>query len=211
MKRLLAIVALVTFGLPAQGPAQSSSTPPTPSQDDESTPAKSAPAKPSVVPAEFVGRWKSGAYELFLSSELARSVYGPNATSARVTEMVVAPSGQGTITITRKVVNRRGRVVPGTLSIEELQFVIGAPEEKPGLRPRYPGEVTRAERRYPDNPNDKWPIDRVRVEVIPFNDGDRNKVEIHVDGFDPNLSFWETLQRVGAGNQTGARRNTAKS
>src|SRR6185503_5122826 len=73
MKPVLAVVTLLIFGVPVHGGVP----------DGE-------------VPASIVGRWRSASFELELVSDLHKSVYGPNAKSVRVTDVVIRPTGDGT-------------------------------------------------------------------------------------------------------------------
>jgi hypothetical protein len=175
MNRLLTISLLMMFGLPVHGQVQS----------------------PSAFPSFFVGQWRSAPADVLLSSDLDRSVFGPNATSRRVTELRVRPSGEATVTVTKRVLDRGGRTVPGTLEIAEVQFVLEAATEGPGTRPNYPGKVTRGERRYPGTPGDPSSVDGFAVRVVPFEDGDTRRIEIRFDTPEGTGSFWETLRRVG--------------
>jgi hypothetical protein len=176
MNRMLTITVLMMFSLPFHGQAQ--------------TPA---PAFPQFL----VGQWRSAPADVLLTSDLDRSVFGPNATSRRLTELRVRPSGEATVTVTRRVLDRRGRLVPGTEEIAEVRFALGAATEGPGPRPHYPGNVTKGERRYSHMPGDRHVVDGFAVQVVPFDDGDNRRIEIRFDTPEGTGSFWETLRRVG--------------
>ena len=66
-------------------------------------------------PATFVlnGTWKSTPDEMRLTSAFDESVWGKNAKSIRTVEMTVRQGGEATLTVTRKVVDARGRTVAG--------------------------------------------------------------------------------------------------
>jgi hypothetical protein len=175
MNRLLTITLLMMFSLPVHAQAPS----------------------PSAFPAFFVGQWRSAPDDILLSSDLDRSVFGPNATSRRVTELRVRPSGEATVTVTKRVLDRRGRTVPGTVEIAEVQFVLGAATEGAGTRPQYPGKVLKGERRYPGTPGgEPSSVDGFAVRVVPFENGENRTIEIRFDTPEGTGSFWETLQRV---------------
>jgi hypothetical protein len=201
MKRLLTIVALMTFGLPLYGQSQSAPPRSPALPDDESGQATTADIVPSLA-----GRWRSTPYGIPLSSELDVSVYGANAQSIRVADLTLNETGHGTVTVTRRVVDRRGQTVKGTRSIEEVTFDVGDMEHSPGGRPHYGTRIGKAERRYPETPGaDRFPIEGVELELIPSDQG--KTLDIRFDTADGNGSFSETMRRVAA--QT--RRNTAKS
>jgi hypothetical protein len=54
--------------------------------------------------------------------------------------------------------------------------------------------VKAAERRYPDDPDSRWPLDGVRVIVATFAD-DPRALEIRFDTPEGRGSFWETVRR----------------
>jgi hypothetical protein len=63
-------------------------------------------------------------------------------------------------------------------------------------------KVVKAERRYPDSHDDRWPIDNLRVSVVTFSDG-RNTLEVRFDPPDGQGSFAELLTRgVSASGKT---------
>ena len=63
----------------------------------------------------LVGTWKSDPDEMKLTTDFDKSVWGVNATSVRTLELTVGPSGEGTLRLTKKVVDGKGRVVPASL------------------------------------------------------------------------------------------------
>src|SRR5688572_1539926 len=52
----------------------------------------------------LVGTWKSAPDEMKLTSDFDKSVWGVNASSVRTLELTVRPSGEGTLRVTKKVV-----------------------------------------------------------------------------------------------------------
>jgi len=108
-----------------------------------------------VVPGWLAGRWTAAPFEMALSSDFHRSVYGPNARSVRRVTLTMRPSGDGTFTVTNSVRNGSGKTVPGTRQIDEVTFTLGDLKREPGSRPRYTSHIIKAERRFPDDPKDR--------------------------------------------------------
>lgn len=154
-------------------------------------------AADTAVPASIVGRWTSAPFELELASDLHKSVYGPNARSVRVVELVIRPSGDGTLTVSNLVRNRRGTTVPGTRSVEELTFTLGPAEAAPGDRTRHSTTVGRAERRYLDEPTGTFPLEGAGVEVYLPTES-KGPLEVRYDTPEGTGSFWETLRPAGS-------------
>jgi hypothetical protein len=154
-------------------------------------------------PGTFVlnGSWRSAPDEMRLTSAFDESVWGKNAKSIRTVEMIVRQGGDATLTITRKVVDGRGRTVAGSTSIERADLSIGKVESTMGVRADHAVAVKSAERRYPDEPEGKWTIDGLKVSVTAFTD-DPQKLEVRVDFPDGRGSFWEALHRGGARTPT---------
>jgi hypothetical protein len=151
---------------------------------------------PSVpIPPRLAGVWKSAPDQVKLTSDFDKSVWGPDATSVRAVDLTIRPSGEGTLTVTRKVVDGRGRAIPASTSIEEARLVVGAPQEKFGPRVEHSVKVLSAERRHPDDPGYRWPLEGLKVKVVTFDDGDGNTIEIRFDTPEGRGSFWETLRR----------------
>src|SRR5687768_18409252 len=73
----------------------------------------------------LVGTWKSAPDEMKLTSDFDKSVWGVNASSVRTLELTVRPSGEGTLRVTKKVVDGKGRVMPASTWIEEAQLKLG--------------------------------------------------------------------------------------
>jgi hypothetical protein len=145
------------------------------------------------------GTWRSAPDEMRLSTPFDESVWGKDAKSIRTVEMVIRKGGDATRAVTRRVLEARGRAVPGSTSIEHATLVLA--EGEPGTGPRTELAVTvkQAERRYPDDPQGTWMIDGLRVGVITFNDKP-GEIEVRVDFPEGRGSFWETLRRA-AGTQ----------
>ena len=145
----------------------------------------------------LAGTWASAPDQLRLTGDFEKSVWGPDATSVRTVSMTIKPNGEGTLTVTRRVVDGKGRTVTASTSIEEARITIGGSRETFAGRIEHDVKVVSAERRYPDDPNYKWPLDGLKVQVVTFADGDGNTVEIRFDTPEGKGSFWETLRRRG--------------
>jgi hypothetical protein len=152
----------------------------------------------------LVGTWKSAPDEMKLTSDFDKSVWGVNATSVRTLDLTVRPGGEGTLLVTKKVVDGKGRVVPASTSIEEAQLQLG--EASPGVATRIEHQTTvvKAVRRYPDDPKDQWPLEGLRVNLVTFQD-DGNSIEVRYDTPEGRGSFWATLQRQGQASRRQAR------
>lgn len=61
-----------------------------------------SPTNPPVL----MGAWRSAPEETPLSSPFDESVWGKKAQAIRIVEMTVKPTGDATLTVTRKVVDR---------------------------------------------------------------------------------------------------------
>ena len=146
------------------------------------------------APAAMAGRWESTPEELKLSSDFDRSVWGPDATSIRSVLLVVRPPGDATLTVTRKVVDRRGRTVAGSVSIEEAKLRIGAPRPSVATRLEHDVQVIEAERKYPDDPGSRFPLEGLVVRVTTFADNGET-LEIRVEPPEGRGAFWESLHR----------------
>lgn len=191
MRPVLAVATLLTCALAAHPQGQQTPGGANPHH------AQQAKAAHVDVPVSVVGSWRSAPFELPLDSELHRSVYGPGARSVRVVDLAIRASGEGAFTVTNLVRNRRGATVPGTRSVEELTFTLAAPETAPGDRTRYSTMVTRAERRYVDEPSSSFPLDGAALEVYPPTDA-KGPLEVRYDTPEGTGSFWETLRPTAA-------------
>ena len=110
------------------------------------------PAMASASNTDLAGTWRSAPEELSLTTDFDESVWGKNAKSVRTVEMAVRANGEATLTVTRKVVDARGRTVKGSTSIEEARLVLGSARPTVADRSELAVDVTSAERRYPDDP-----------------------------------------------------------
>lgn len=150
-------------------------------------------AATAVSPA-LVGTWKAKTERLPLTGDFNEKVWGRGAQSVRDVTLTVRPNGEGTLSISRKVVGKGGKVVPGSARVEEAELTIGA--EQPGFATRIDHQVhvVKAERRYSDNPADKWTLDNLRVNVVTFTDG-TNTLEVRFDPADGQGAFAELLTK----------------
>ena len=78
----------------------------------------------SATNTSLVGSWKSATDRLTLSTAFDESVWGKNAASERDVELTVPSTGPATLTVTRKVVDAKGKTVPGSTSIEQARLQI---------------------------------------------------------------------------------------
>jgi hypothetical protein len=192
---LLAFPAAESFGqaAPASKPAINAAT-------ERATSAGSA-----MSPA-LAGTWRSAPDELRLTSDFDKSVWGPDATSVRTTELTVMPSGDATLRIERKVVDGKGRTIAASTSIEEARITIGGAGPPAATRIEHAVKVVNAERRYPDDPDYKWPLEGVQVQVVTFEGGDAQTLEVRFETPEGRGSFWETLRRQGRAPRPAARK-----
>ena len=143
----------------------------------------------------LTGTWRSAIEETPLSSSFDESVWGKNARSTRVVEMTVKPTGDAMLTVTRKVLDARGREITAATSIERAELTIGTVQHAIDVRLDLSVTVKHAERRYPDDPKGTWVLEGLRVTVSTFND-DPSRIEVRVDTPEGRGSFWETLRRA---------------
>ena len=143
----------------------------------------------------LTGTWRSAVEETPLSSQFDESVWGKHAKSTRVVEMAIKLAGEATLTVTRKILDARGREIRAATSIERAEVSIGAVQHTIDVRSDLVVTVKNAERRYPDDPAGTWPINGLRVTVSTFSD-DRSRIEVRIDTPEGPGSFWETLRRV---------------
>jgi hypothetical protein len=155
------------------------------------TPSVSATTAPTLT-----GTWRSATEETPLSSAFDESVWGKNAKAIRTVEMTVRPTGDATLTVTRKILDARRREIKPATSIEYAELSIGAVAHSVDVRSDRAVAVKHAERRYPDDPAGTWALDGLRVTVSTFAD-DASRIEVRVDTPEGRGSFWETLRRVG--------------
>lgn len=152
-----------------------------------------APTTDIAVPGRLAGRWTAPPFEIALSSDFHRSVYGPDARSVRQVALTIRPSGDGTFTVTNSVRDRSGKTVAGTRQIDEVMFRIGDLQRQPGYQPRYTSHIVKAERRYPDDPQSTVPLDGVKLELF-VPEGKTGVLDVRFDTPDGRGSFWETLR-----------------
>ena len=209
--QVLTIVALLALYAPIAAAQSTTATPST-----SAAPAPPAPQKGAATseddegearafPSTLAGAWKSATDRIALTSEFDESVWGKNAASVRDVELTIRPDGGAALTITRKVVDGKGRAIAGSTSIERADLTIR--EGRPGVASRveFATTVTKAEHRYPDSPDEPWSIDGLKVVVTTLDDKGASGLEIRVDTPEGRGSFWETLQRAGAANRRAAR------
>ena len=151
-----------------------------------------------AVSAKLVGPWKSAAAKTPLSGAFEESVWGANASSVRTVELDIRQSGEAVLKVTTNVTDARGRVVRGSAAVEESRLQIGAPGETSVAGTEHAVKVLSAERRYPDDPASKWPLDGLKVRVLTRED--RPGLEIRYDTPEGRGSFWETLLRQTKGS-----------
>src|SRR5688500_3694244 len=169
----------------------------------QTTPGAQPAQGPGSQPDKsIVGSWKSAPDRIKLTTDFDKSVWGPDATSERIVDLTIRASGEGTMTVTRRVIDARGRTVPASTSIEEARLRIGARQEPAATRIEHAVTVVAAERRYPDDPGYKWPIEGLKVKVVTFTDDKGRTLEVRFDTPEGTGSFWETLTRTGT-SKTG--------
>jgi hypothetical protein len=159
-------------------------------------PAQGDEGERRALQPQLIGSWRSASDRVLLSTDLDRSVWGAGAAAVRDVSLTLRPSGEGTLTITRKIVDARGRTAQTSTSIEEAQIVVEGPQDAPAGRTEHAVRIVRAERRYPDDPSYRWPLDGLEVKVATFDDND-DTIEVRVDTPEGRGSFWETLRRQG--------------
>lgn len=168
--------------------------------DDESVVADVAP-----VPPALVGTWKAKTERLPLTGDFNEQVWGKDAVSVRDVTLAVKASGDAVLTVSRKVLDARGKVVAGSASVEEANITIGAGQPGLATRLEHAVRVVKAERRYPDNKDDRWALENLRVGVVSFSDG-HDTIEVRFDPADGQGSFADLLTREGRAAKTTARR-----
>ena len=94
---LIAFVALFALAAPVSGQAPGAARP---ADEDVSRTNR------TVFPASLAGRWTSTPFELALTSDFHKSVYGAGARSVRSVTMAIQPSGEGVFTVTSSVRDR---------------------------------------------------------------------------------------------------------
>ena len=189
--RIQLMTAAAVFLLSASAATAQTAKPQIP--DDE----HAAPAQAASFNAALTGTWKSAPDQMTLTSDFDKSVWGANATSIRTVELTVRQNGEGLLRVVKKVNDAKGRVVPASTWIEEVQLKLGGSAPGVGSRIEHQTDVTGAVRLFPDDPNYRWPLDGLRVKVVTFGD-DKNSLEVRYDTPEGRGSFWETLKRAPA-------------
>jgi hypothetical protein len=150
----------------------------------------------STMDPRLAGTWTSTPETIALTSAFDESVWGPKASSVRTVRLELQPSGDGTLTVTRKVVDARGRTVANSTSVERATLRVGAASPPSMTRVEHQVTVTKAERTYPDDPAYSWPIDGVTVKLVTFEDDKTARsIEVRFDTPDGKGSFWETVRK----------------
>ena len=156
-----------------------------------------ASAQSQSVLEKLSGVWNADPLELRLNSDFDVSVWGPNASSLRNVEMTIRPSGQGTIKVTRSVVDGRGKAKPASVSVEEATLVLSIPDVVDANRIEPTVQVQSPKRCYPDTPGDCTPIQGLKVKLV-ATDLEHDRLYLHFDLPDGRGSFGETLMRHAA-------------
>ncbi|MEP7308525.1 MAG: hypothetical protein ABJA98_23720 [Acidobacteriota bacterium] len=148
---------------------------------------------PSVLD-KLSGTWNAEPLEIRLNSDFDVSVWGPNASSLRNVEMTIRSSGQGTIKVTRSVVDARGKAKPASVSVEEAALQLRIPDVVDANRIEPIVEVQTPKRCYPDDPNDCTTLQGLKVKLV-ATDLEHDRLYLHFDLPDGRGSFGETLIR----------------
>lgn len=164
-------------------------------QSPSAPPPSAAAAVAARTPASLAGTWVAAPFETRLATDFDVSVWGPNASSVRTVELTLNASGEGTLRVTTKVVDGKRRTVSASTSVEEASITVGAPGAPVEGRTDYAVTVTRAERRYPDDPGHTWPLDGLKVRVSSLGNTPASPLEIRLETPEGRGSFWETLRR----------------
>jgi hypothetical protein len=121
--------------------------------------------------------------------------------------LTIRSSGEGTIKVTRSVVDGHGRPKPASVSVEEAQLRLRAPDTVDATRIEPVVEVVKPQRRYLDDPTNCWPLDGLVVKLIATT-LDNDRLNLQFDLPDGRGSFGETLlrQRPKQAGPKGERR-----
>jgi hypothetical protein len=172
-----------------------------PLPDDET----SAVQSPVV---SLVGTWKANTEKLPLTGDFNEKVWGRNAQSVRDVTLDVRQNGEATLTVSRKVLDARGRVVPGSASVEEAELTVGPASPALATRMAHEVKVVKAQRRYPDAPGDTWALQNLRVNVVSFTDG-ANTIEVRFEPADGQGAFTELVSRSRTSQPTNRKSRAA--
>ena len=197
MRKQLMTAAAVLLVSAAVTSAQTPSPKPVPNGESSSAGATFDPA--------LTGTWKSAPDEMKLTSDFDKSVWGNDATSVRTVDLVVQPSGEATLKVTKKVVDAKGRALPASTWVEEARLKIGGSSAGVGPRIEHDATVVSAVRLFPDDKDYRWDIEGLRVKLVTFSDGD-GSLEVRYDTPEGRGSFWETLRRDRAATPRRAAR-----
>jgi hypothetical protein len=196
---VLAVLGTDTYAQTAKSHSFITHSQPVPSDPDGAgTPVAFSPA--------LIGTWTSAPDATKLTSDFDKSVWGVNATAVRTLALTVRPTGEGTLRLTKKVIDAKGRVAPASTWIEETQLTVGRSTPGVATRIEHDAQVVKAVRLFPDDPEYRWPIDGLRVRLVTVADGDGNSIEIRYDTPEGRGSFWETLRRQGSTTSRSAAR-----
>ena len=187
---LVLLAALLLLNAAAASGQSSVRTKPASGSESDSDSSRGASA--------LVGTWRSAEERVPLNSPFEVSVWGKGASSVRTVDMTVKASGEGTVTVTRKVSDAKSRTVPGSTAIEHADVVIGESREGLAGRREYDLKVVKAERRYPDIAGSVWSLDGLKVKLTVASGASPQSMEIRFDTPEGDGSFWETLRRAAA-------------
>lgn len=155
---------------------------------------RDASAQHGITLDQLAGAWSAPPLEVRLNSDFDVSVWGPNATSVRKIELTLRPAGEGAIKVTRSVVDAQGRPKKGSVSVEEAQLRVRLPDQPDPRRLELGVEVVKPERRYLDDPNDRFALDGLGVQLV-ATDLEHGRLNVRFDLPDGRGSFGETLTR----------------
>jgi hypothetical protein len=158
--------------------------------------AQRASETPEPFSRALIGTWKSPPDEMPLSSAFDESVWGAHAKSVRTVDLQIDPTGHGTLSVTKKVVDARGRTIKASTSVEQAQLTVGHSRPAASTRVEHDVTVVSAVRTYPDDPTYKWDLAGLKVEIATF-DGDANTIEVRFEPLEGTGAFWQTLHRAG--------------
>jgi hypothetical protein len=153
-----------------------------------------ASAQTRSVLAMLSGVWNAEPLKVPLNSAVDVSVWGADASSLRKVQLTIRPSGEGTIKVTRSVVDGHGRTKADTVSVEAAELRLRVPETVDASRIEPVVDVIKPERRYLDDPRSSWPLDGLVVKLI-ATDLDHDRINLQFDLPDGRGSFGETLVR----------------
>jgi hypothetical protein len=153
-----------------------------------------ASAQSHSVLDRLSGVWNADPLEIRLNSDFDVSVWGLNASSLRNVELTIRSSGQGTIKVTRSVVDGRGKTKTASVSVEEATLMLRIPDVADNNRIEPIVEVQSPKRCYPDTPGDCSAIPGLKVKLV-ATDLEHDRLYLHFDLPDGRGSFGETLIR----------------